>query len=50
MVHQNPLKKYIFCLILITQFLVLDVVSQTIIKGLVKDGETNEELIELLSK
>ena len=48
MVDKAPLKKYIFCLLLISQFLTLDVISQTIIKGVVNDGETNEELIELL--
>ena len=45
MVDKAPMKKYIFCLLLISQFLTLDIVSQTIIKGVVNDGETNEELI-----
>tara|TARA_Y100000768_G_C23986353_1_gene689079 strand:+ start:316 stop:3156 length:2841 start_codon:yes stop_codon:yes gene_type:complete len=45
MVHQTPLSKYIFCLLLMTQFLVVDFMSQTTIKGVVNDGETNEELI-----
>jgi len=45
MIHQTPLSKYIFCLLLMTQFLVVDFMSQTTIKGVVNDGETNEELI-----
>ena len=45
MVDKAPMKKYIFCLLLISQFLTLDIVSQTIIKGVINDGETNEELI-----
>ena len=45
MVHQTPLNKYIFCLLLMTQFLVVDFMSQTTIKGVINDGETNEELI-----
>ena len=45
MVNQNPLRKYTFCLLLMTQLLVVDYISQTIIKGVVNDRETNEELI-----
>ena len=45
MVGHTTLRKYIFCLLLMSQFLVVDFISQTTIKGIVNDGETNEELI-----
>ena len=45
MVDKAPLKKYIFCLLLLSQLLAFEVISQTLIKGVVNDGETNEELI-----
>ena len=45
MFHDRPFRKYIFWLLFITQFLVFEAVSQTTVKGIINDNETNEELI-----